>query len=195
MLWCSLISVSTRRLKMFERKRWLIPVLLLSNFAGLVFGVSSYWSQLEGRSVLEWFLIADCPVAVLLFMLILFLVWFGKKVPALLADFTFIYLIKNALLTLLVFLLYSSSFDISFSIIASLAHVFMVLQSFLLVPFLSSKPFSLLFLVFLDFSDFFLGTLYYIPSDKHLRFVYYFSLSINLVLFFFKNWLVKLINR
>jgi uncharacterized membrane protein YpjA len=175
--------------------RWLLFALLLVNALGFFYGMVSYWPQLQGRSVFEWFLIADCPVSVFLFVSILLLLAFGKRVPGLLADFTFVYLIKSAFVTLLIFLLYFQSYDISFSIIASAAHVFMVLQSFLLLPFLSRKPHSLLFLFLLDFSDFFLGTLYYIPSSKYLSVLFYSSLIVNFALFFFKQRLAKIIKH
>lgn len=170
----------------------ILVLLIVINLAGTIFGFYSYQPQIKDKNMIEWFLIADCPVAVLLFTCCLFLMILNRRVPGLLADFAFIYTIKNSLMTILIFLLYHNSFAASFSILASSAHLFMILESSLLIPLLSNKPHSLILLVLLDFSDFFMGTLYSLPDTSHLKTIFFTVILLNFGLYSLKN---KLINN
>jgi len=172
-------------------RKEIVLLLIILNMLGFFYGLYSYLPEFAERSFFEMFFVADCPISVLLFTVCMILVLKKIKVPELLADFTFIYLIKNGLLAILVFVLYQDYYTLTFSFLAGAAHLFMILEAFLLLPFLSKKPYALLILTFLDFSDFFLGTRYWLPYEKFAKLIYYCTTFLNFGLFFFKNKLIK----
>ena len=129
----------------------------------------------------------------IILIIILLFIWRKKKVPETLADFTFMYLIKNAFITFFAVIYYPAQNTVDLLSLAG--HLFMIFESFLLLPFLSKKPHSLLILVLLDFIDFFLGTHFMMPTNLNLKLFFYYTISLNFLAYFLKNYLVKIVRK
>ncbi len=88
------------------RKNRVLVFLVLINMAGFLVGLSHYLDEFSVHSPFLWPVVADCPLAVLLFSGVCFLYLSGRKVPGLLVLFTSAYMIKYGVWTLSAVFLY-----------------------------------------------------------------------------------------
>lgn len=111
-------------LKLFENKKFLLFLLLINLFVG-VFSLNYYFAQFNNTNFLFWFFVADCPVYILLFVLIIF-----QKINEKEKDwFIFIVLIglfKYGFWTL--FILFQGNYLLSAYPI-TIAHILMIVQT------------------------------------------------------------------
>ncbi|MCD6549427.1 DUF1405 domain-containing protein [Candidatus Micrarchaeota archaeon] len=135
---------------------------------GIIVGYAFYHDQLAVSNPFLWLFIPDCPLYVLLALLVVMFKikssWFRLIVSA--------GLIKYGLWTELVFLIYHdyyfAPFIIESTILLGIGHVVMILESLLFLP-EHLKPVnlavSLSWFLANDFSDYVLGTVPRIPTD------------------------------
>lgn len=139
-------------------KKWLILLLIISNFLGAIIGFY-YYIEVIGITtdfpLILWLLIPDCPMAVLL--LVGFYLQQDNQRFLNFNFFVFIQGIRGAIFTYLIVMNFPS-IDIE---IVILGHTFLLIQAILILPYLKNLritkgTFLVIFLtLFNDFMDFF----------------------------------------
>ena len=118
-------------------------VLAIINLAGFLFGICYYWHQLSTSPFYLWIFIIDCPLYVVLFALICFLLYEKREVSEWLRFLTAVGLIKYGLWTGIVIILYRDYFFAANPLLYALLfplHIGMILEGI-------SRPLSPAFLV------------------------------------------------
>jgi uncharacterized membrane protein YpjA len=177
--------------RIFSGRRILL-FLIAVNMAGFLLGVYNYYGSLAESPPYLWPLIADCPVAVLLFSLVCCLFYSRRKVPNLLIFLASVYMIKYGIWTLsaivLYWPLYAASGDQITGALNFALHCGLILEGVVLSAKISHKIRDMLIVMIIliasDYSDYFLGTLPDIPGT-HVGFLMVESFIVSMVLPFF----------
>lgn len=152
-------------------KDLVLVFLILINMAGFLVGLSHYLDEFATHPPFLWPVVADCPVAVLLFSGICILYLFRRRVPDLLVFFTSAYMIKYGIWTISAIFLYwgwyATPWDQVMGVINFVLHCGLVLEGLLLAgrtnrSFHNAVIVSAV-LVTSDVFDYLLGTLPNIP--------------------------------
>jgi uncharacterized membrane protein YpjA len=169
--------------------RHILLFLIAVNMAGFLLGVYNYYGRLAESPPYLWPIIADCPVAVLLFSIVCYLFYSERKVPNLLVFLTSVYTIKYGIWTLSAIVLYWPLYTSSGGqIIGSLnfaMHCGLILEGVVLSAKISHKIRDMLIVTIIlianDYFDYFLGTLPDIPGT-HVGFLLAESFAVSLIL-------------
>lgn len=154
------------------RNRILVLLIALANLAGFFVGIHYYLEQLMYSSPFLWIVILDSPISVLLFALVCFFIYFGKKTPDMLKFLASVYVIKYGIWTMLAISLYWSNYvifgDQVIGILNFFLHGGMVLEGILLIPKIRPNKYNTVIVLFLllanDYFDYFLETVTRIPE-------------------------------
>lgn len=140
------------------KKKWLILLLIISNFLGAIIGFNYYLEIIDITTDFQpmlWLLIVDCPMAVLL--LVGFYLQRDDQRYLNFDFFVFIQGIRGAIFTFLIIMNFSS-IDIE---IVVLGHALLLFQAILIFPYLKNLQitkgtFLVIFITLInDFMDFF----------------------------------------
>lgn len=171
--------------------RPMIFSLIIINFLGFVFGVYYYMPQLDETPTHLWLLVIDCPLYVLLFSVILLFRLLKDSLPEILKFITCVGLFKYGLWTMLVLLLYYGFFFSVDPILSSflfVSHLFMAIESFLVLRLFHPTVYSTIAVIFFfvlnDVSDYFFGTLPQIP-ETYVQQLFFVSVAVSLLYPFF----------
>ncbi len=154
------------------RERWTLVSLMIINMIGFFIGIYYYMDEFAVHPSFIWVIVADCPLAVLLFSWVCYLYLRGKRIPNLLLFFTSVYMIKYGLWTLSAIYLYwnhyLSGMDQIIAILNFILHTGLILEGVALsgkVKMNRDNTLMVIGMVLLnDFFDYFLGTLQNMPS-------------------------------
>lgn len=156
--------------KILSGKRLLLALAII-NFAGFLYGIYYYNYQLGITPVWLWLFTLDSPLPVLLFAVVAYSLYYGKKVPQWLLFLTIVGLVKYGFWTALVIVLHWDYFFSYAPLIYALnlpLHAGMVLEGAVLAARLKPKgrdlAIVLAFFLINDILDYFFGTLPIIPS-------------------------------
>jgi uncharacterized membrane protein YpjA len=151
--------------KLFEESRNFRLFLVAVNILGTFIGIYYYWGQLVNSPIYQWIFIADCPLYALLFAVTV--AFKSKK----LSFLTFFGSVKYASWTVFVITAFPEfyfSIDATYYSILLVLHIFMFLQSFLLLPWIKENATEILtvtsWFLLNDVADYFFGTVGNIPT-------------------------------
>jgi uncharacterized membrane protein YpjA len=183
--------------KIFSSRKILF-FLVLANLVGAFYGFVFYYGKKFFLTPLHlWLFVPDCPLFSFLFAFSVFLVLMDKE-KSFLFFFTLAGSLKYGFWTVFVLLFFSGFYftpenHLMYSVLL-VAHVFLFVESFLLIKKIKFKLFylvpSLLFFVANDLSDYFLDTHPPLPESE-LNFMFYFTLLSSLAFVAFALLLVK----
>jgi uncharacterized membrane protein YpjA len=159
-------KVITNFFDIWTKRRSLIALLLLINLAGVAFGIYYYWQQLASAPLWSWPAIPDSPIATALFVAVMALLLFRKRVPGWLATFAIFALVKTGIWTDFVMIVWPQFFFqpsyFWYYLTLFILHAGMVLEAVVIVKYADFSPRTVLVALLLfaagDFSDYFLGT-------------------------------------
>lgn len=184
------MNLETLSNKILGDRRILI-FLILANLAGFFVGIYYYWNQLMDSSPLLWIVILDSPIAVLLFAIVSFLLYFRKSVPELLKLLASAYVIKYGLWTMFAIWLYWGNYvggqEQAIGIFNFFLHLGMIIEGIILIPRIRPTKYTnvivLAILLANDYLDYFLGTVTRIPQT-HMNFLMVESFVVTFVIIF-----------
>ncbi|MBU0898346.1 MAG: DUF1405 domain-containing protein [Nanoarchaeota archaeon] len=158
--------------RVFSTKTMPIVIILIS-LAGFFIGMYFYWNQVINTPTYLWLFVIDCPLYVLLSVVVIALRMKGRS-NKILNYITSVGLIKYGLWTVLAIILNQG--DILFF---ALPHMLMVIFGFLLIPYSRAKFTGFLLIMgwflFNDYMDYVVGTVPPIPMT-YMELIAYFSL-------------------
>jgi len=148
--------------------------LLIANIIGTQYGFYYYHAQLSKTPFDFYVFVPYCPLYTLFMVLIIGMFILKYEIPSLLAGITFVGLVKYGIWTEFVFFIFPEYFFspalFNQTIILIFLHIGMILEAFLLVPFVSGSKseFYLMLSWFLinDFFDYYLGTAPLLPASS-----------------------------
>lgn len=173
--------------KILSSKKILI-FLILANLIGALYGFIFYYGQKFFLTPLHlWLFVPDCPLFSFLIAFSFFLILI-KKESSLLFFFTLIGSLKYGFWTAFVLIYFNNFYftpanSFMYSVLL-IAHVFLFIESFLLIKKIKLKFFYLIpvliFFLANDFSDYLLNAHPPLPSNE-LNFMFYFTLISSLI--------------
>lgn len=145
---------------------------MVINLLGTQYGFYYYYKQLSETPFYLTLFVPDCPLYTFFMALILILYLLEYEIPSLVANITFVGLIKYGIWTEFVFSIFPKYFFSDSlhnqTMILLFFHIGMILQSILLIPFISKSKkiffFTLFWFLLNDFFDYIIGTIPYLPS-------------------------------
>lgn len=184
--------------KIILNNKKLILALAIINFAGFFYGLYYYNYQLSATPFYLWIFTLDSPLPVLLFVLVAYFLYYGKKIPQWLLFLVIAGLIKYGFWTALVILLFSDYFFAAAPVIYSInfpLHIGMVVEGLVLIarlrPRMSDLAVVLLFFLINDILDYFFGTLPLLPSNAYNSYLLAESLFVTIVMPLILYWMRK----
>lgn len=184
--------------KIILNNKKLILALAIINFVGFLYGIYYYWHQLNATPFYLWIFTLDSPLAVLLFVLVSYFLYYDKKIPQWLLLLAIAGLVKYGLWTALVIVLFWDYFFAASPVIYSInfpLHIGMVLEAMVLIarlrPRMSDLAVVLLFFLINDILDYFFGTLPLLPSNMYNNYLLAESIFMTAMLPLILYWKTK----